>query len=162
MDVLWIKQMPLGTWFLLYGRGEGKKGEWMEVHTFYLKEVLDYASHTKRTPVTTNYPCPLSRPTSAGFACLTCKCLETNERNNAGDSSSCVLGKQVPPPETTTVWRTNPRPQLSPHGTQWQLPLVVQHQSSWPQIQVQTFLRFMIYDITDTYIYIDISLYELI
>lgn len=65
------------AWDMIFAVREsgGKKGEWMEVHTFYLKEVLDYhASHTKRTPVTTNYPCPLSRPTSAGFACLTCKC----------------------------------------------------------------------------------------
>lgn len=65
------------AWDMIFAVREsgGKKGEWMEVHTFYLKEVLDYhASHTKRTPVTTNYPCPLSRPTSAGFACLTSKC----------------------------------------------------------------------------------------
>ena len=71
------KKQTNAAWDMIFAvreRGVKKKGEWMEVHTFYLKKVLDYASHTKRTPVTTNYPCPLSRPTSAGFACLTCKC----------------------------------------------------------------------------------------
>ena len=103
----------LGTWFLLC-QGEKKSDNgWRYMRSTLNMHSVTLLIYIKNTPTTTNYPCPLSRPTSAGLAWLILMCIwQANSASVNNFLNPCGAPSHVPScpptaPSSSSHWWSN-------------------------------------------------------